>query len=95
MNNNQLANVKYPTDIQDASTKGYVDTSIEDLNVSQYTPLTQFNDLSSIVITNSFDIASIKSVTQKSQKSKTNSMATLGEKTNNLKLRTVIDYIVV
>ena len=40
------------------------DDMLEDLNLSQNTPLTQFNDLEYIVITNSNDIAPIKSATQ-------------------------------
>ena len=64
MNNNGLANVKYPIDIQDASTKGYVDTSIEDLNLSQYTPLSDFNNLASTVTTQGQYINELEIVTQ-------------------------------
>jgi hypothetical protein len=64
MNSHKITNLDTPINDTDAVNRLFVDNSISDLNVSQYTPLTQFNDLESIVITNSNDIAPIKSATQ-------------------------------
>ena len=51
MDGKYITNVAYPDNSSDACTKSYVDNNLE-----YYTPLAVFNDLSSVVSTNSNDI---------------------------------------
>jgi len=79
MDGKPITNVAYPINGTDVSSKAYVDNLLE-----SYTPLADFNDLSSVVATNSNDIDVLQGQTQ-------NLSATTDTNTFNRSLNILLD----
>ena len=82
MFDHKIYNVADPVDLNDVSNKNYVDTSISAIDLSSYTPLSDFNDLNSTVITQGQYISGLEVVTQNI--SATSSMNTVNRSLNLL-----------
>ena len=78
----KIYNFADPVDLSDVSNKNYVDTSISAIDLSSCTPLSDFNDLNSTVITQGQYINGLEVVTQNI--SATSSMNTVNRSLNLL-----------